>query len=146
VSNAVKLMYVGAGLDVVGVLIAILSKGTIRSALRKAYPNDSTATINRAIKAEIVFLIVLAVIGVALWIWMAQKNKAGRNWARITGTVFFGISTLLQVVGLVQHTSALSKLISIVVWLLGLTIVVLLWRRESSAYFKPTPQSTQSTW
>jgi hypothetical protein len=32
-----------------------------------------------------------SLIGVGLWIWMAQMNKAGKNWARITSTVFFAI-------------------------------------------------------
>jgi hypothetical protein len=142
VLNAVKLMYVGAGLEVVGLAIAAASTGTIRSAVKKAYPHDSTATVNRLVHGEIAFLIIGAVIGVGLWVWMAQKNKAGRNWARVTGTVFFGISTLLQAVGLAQHTAVLSKLLGVVVWLVGLAIVILLWRRESSAYFKPKPQSS----
>ena len=30
---------------------------------------------------------------IALWIWMAKLNEAGRSWARITSTIFFAIWT-----------------------------------------------------
>ena len=45
-------------------------------------------------------LVVVGLIGIALWIWMAQMNKRGRNWARITSTVFFALDTLGAIGGL----------------------------------------------
>jgi hypothetical protein len=69
--------------------------------------------------------------------WMARANKAGKNWARITGTVFFGIDTL-DLLGLfAQRPAALSVVFALVIWLIGLGTVIMLWRRESTAFFKP---------
>jgi hypothetical protein len=49
--------------------------------------------------AEVYTFIVLAAIVpgavvIALWLWMAQHNGQGRNWARIVATVLFGLATL----------------------------------------------------
>ena len=83
------------------------------------------------------FVIVVGIIGVGLWVWMARMNLKGRNWARITGTVLFGIDTLLDLLGLVRgSTGAISAVFAIVIWLVGLGAVIMLWRRESTAYFK----------
>ena len=38
--------------------------------------------------------IIFGLIGIGLWLWMAYANKAGKNWARITATAFFGLDTL----------------------------------------------------
>jgi hypothetical protein len=140
VATAVKLMYVGAALEVIGLIIALASTSSIRTAVRKAKPNDTTSQINSVVHAEQAAIVVGAIIGVALWVWMARKNQAGRNWARVLGTVFFGIATLTTLASVAEHTEILSKLLSIIVWIIGLVIVVLLWRRESSSFFKPQPQ------
>ena len=79
--------------------------------------------------------VVSGVVGIALWLWMAQMNKAGKSWARITGTVFFAIYTLLLLLGIARAGAAASTLVSILTWLIGLGTVILLWRRESSEYF-----------
>jgi hypothetical protein len=85
--------------------------------------------------AAVVVAIVFGLIGVGLWLWMAWANKAGKNWARITATVFFGLDTLSVLAGLRQAEPALSRVFSLLVWLAGLGAVVLLWQKVSSAYF-----------
>lgn len=141
VLNAVKLMYVGAGLSLLGLILGLVTTSGIRSAYRKALPNASAATITRDVHAAEVFAVVIGLIGVGLWLWMAWKNRAGANWARILSTVFFGLDTVVILLSIGQHTSALDKILPLLTWLVGLAIVVLLWRKESSAYFRP-----QKTW
>ena len=81
---------------------------------------------------------------------MASAAGAGRRGARTASTVFFVIGTL----GLPEFLTGLRSdwhltpgqgplptavlvavLPALVFWVLRLTIVVLLWRKESSAYF-----------
>ena len=73
--------------------------------------------------------------GVSLWIWMAYANKAGKNWARITATVFFALDTLSVLASLRQAEPVLTRVVSILIWLTGLGAIILLWRRESSEFF-----------
>jgi len=86
-------------------------------------------------------------VGAALWLWMASANRAGKRSARITATVLFGLDTvglllLLPVLHTLQHFAAgvgssvlLAALSGLIIWLIGLTTIVLLWRKESSDYY-----------
>jgi hypothetical protein len=70
---------------------------------------------------------------------LARASKSGHNWARITGTVLFALSTVDTIVGLTAPIAAPVKIWAGLVWLVALTAVVFLWRRRSTAYFKGTP-------
>jgi hypothetical protein len=91
-----------------------------------------------------VVAIVFGLIGIGLWLWMARANKAGKNWARITATVFFGLDTLSVLAGLRQAEPAVSRVFSLLVWLAGLGAVVLLWQKISSAYFAASQTKSQA--
>ena len=75
---------------------------------------------------------------------MARMNKAGKNWARITSTVFFAIETisaLTAVSGVGQLAGAgAGRFYGLLVWLIGLGAIILLWQRQSSAYFQGRPR------
>jgi hypothetical protein len=71
---------------------------------------------------------------------MARANGAGHNYARITGTVFFGLNTLFLLLSLARPHASLGFIFNILVWLVGLGAVIMLWRKESGPYFKPAAQ------
>jgi hypothetical protein len=77
------------------------------------------------------------VIAAVVWVTLARSCQRGRGWARITGTVLFALATIDTFVGLATPIAALARLWALVVWLAGLAAVVFLWRRTSSAYFRP---------
>ncbi|MGA2828243.1 MAG: hypothetical protein ABSF03_19235 [Streptosporangiaceae bacterium] len=105
--------------------------------LEKKYPTYTSTHINALVTSSVVVVIVVGIIAVGLWVWMARMNLKGRNWARITGTVFFGLNTL-DLLGVFNGSaSSVSAVFAIVTWLVGLGAVIMLWRRESTAYFKP---------
>ena len=81
--------------------------------------------------------IVSGVIGIGLWLWMARANNQGKNWARILSTVLFGLATLDLVGVFSQPKTVLGLVFPVLTWLVGLGAVFLLWRPESSAFFKP---------
>ena len=83
-----------------------------------------------------------ALIGVGLWIWMGVKNRAGRNWARITGTVFFGLDTIFLLVG-ISRLTAPAIATEVLIWAAGLATVILLWQRRNAAYFAGDGQPMQ---
>ena len=88
--------------------------------------------------------LVVGLVGIALWLWMARANGQGRSWARILSTVLFALATLQLIGDLQQAVSpagtiepVLGLLLAVLVWLPGLAAVWLLWRPASSAFFKP---------
>lgn len=93
----------------------------------------------------VVVTIVYSLMVIALWLVLAWAARQGRGWARVTGSVLFGINTLLLLLNLVARVKTgtgggvgLASVPALLVWLAGLGAVIMLWRRESSAYFTGT--------
>ncbi len=76
-------------------------------------------------------------VGIALWLWMSWANGQGKNWARIVSTVLFGLATLDLFGVFSQPKTVLGLVFPVLTWLVGLGAVFLLWRPDSSAFFKP---------
>ena len=58
---------------------------------------------------------------------------------RILSAVFFGISTLDLIVTAAAVRAPGSLIVGFVIWLIGLATIVLLFNRESSAFFRQPP-------
>jgi hypothetical protein len=137
VENAVKLMYVGAAVSTVSLIISLADIGGVKTAIKKAKPSWTAAQVNQYDRFLITVAIVSGVIGIALWLWMARANNQGKNWARILSTVLFCLATLDLIGVFSQPKTVLGLVFPLLTWLVGLGAVFLLWRPESSAFFKP---------
>jgi hypothetical protein len=143
VDNAVRVMYMGAAASLIGIVIDLATVGPLRDKLVTVNNHGAKLTSAQVTVSEHVAigaLIVAGVIGIAVWIWMAQSNQAGKSWARIVATVLFGVDTL-SLIADVNGASALSgtvatRIYGIVIWLIGLAAIILLWQRTSSDYFR----------
>lgn len=139
VKTAVVLMYVGAALSVVGIVLDFANKSAIRRAVTKAYLKNPSpnVTIKQLTNIALYAAVIVGVISVALWLWMAYANGKGKNWARITGTVFWGISAIGILANLARPNAGATRIGSVIVFLLGAAVVFFLWQKESSEYFNP---------
>jgi hypothetical protein len=137
VVNAAKLMYVGAAVSTVSLIISLADIGGVKTAIKKAKPSWTAAQVNQYDRFLISVAIVSGVIGIALWLWMARANNQGKNWARILSTVLFCLATLDLIGVFSQPKTVLGLVFPLLTWLVGLGAVFLLWRPESSAFFKP---------
>ena len=91
-------------------------------------------------------IVVLLEYAIMTWIWvlMARLNRAGKTWARVVASVLFALWTLniYSVINSLRAGQVLTvaDIIYIVltagIWLAGLGATALLWRSESSAYFR----------
>jgi hypothetical protein len=137
VANAVKLMYVGAAVSTVSLVITLADIGGVKTAIKKAKPSWTPAQVNQYDRFLIIVAILSGVIGIALWLWMAWANNQGKNWARIFSTVLFCLATLDLVGVFGQPKTLLGLLFPLLTWVVGLGAVFLLWRSDSTAFFKP---------
>ena len=143
VQRAFLLMLVAAGIEVVNVALSFVFSSQVDQHIQQAF-NDGTTTVSSNV--NIASSATGGILGIGLWIWMAYANRAGKHWARVTGTVFFGISCL-GVLGDIVLVTTMAKWIggiayllaavSLANWIIGLTVVILLWKQESTLYFKP---------
>lgn len=137
VLRAVRVMYVGLAASLIGIVVGMTTLSSTRSAILKRNPSYTAAQLNSAEHLQIGFLIAGGIIGAALWLWMAQSCRAGKGWARVVSTVFFGIDTLSVLVGAAAvQGGGLSRIFGILVWVIGLIAIILLWQRSSSDYFR----------
>jgi hypothetical protein len=134
---AVFLMYAGAALSAINLMVTIVIFRTIE----RAFQDVSAAVTASDAHAFVAGAIVLAVVETGLWLLMAHANNLGRAWARTFATVLFGLDTLLLLYGFVQTSISASQMFAVVVWLVGLSAIVLLWRRESTGFFAAASQA-----
>jgi UDP-N-acetylmuramyl pentapeptide phosphotransferase/UDP-N-acetylglucosamine-1-phosphate transferase len=137
VLNAVRLMFVGAALAVVAVIVAISTKSTIKSKIAAKNPDFDSQKLNTAVNATIGIIVVFGIIVIVLFVWLALQVRKGKNWARIVTWVLSGFGILGALGSLAQNVAAGSRAVSLVSGLLDLAIVVLLMQKTSNAFFKP---------
>ncbi|GAB3422991.1 hypothetical protein [Flindersiella endophytica] len=142
VTMAVRLMYAGGVLSILSLLSTLLMTGQIRDAAEQAAKDSggvlSQSQIDAIVTGSIIAALVFGLIGAGLWFLMAWQNGKGANWARIVGTVFFGIETLSAIYTLAvgQGNTAISMVLLVLIWLVGLAAVIFMWRPESSEFYK----------
>jgi len=134
---AVRLMYAGAVVSALSLIVGLVTVGSLRTSLHKSDPSLTTSQLHSLQTVVVVGSVFIGVISIGLWVWMALMNKAGKSWARIVSTVLFGLDTLFLLLGLARAGAAGGTLVSILTWLIGLGTIIFLWRKDSSAYFAP---------
>jgi hypothetical protein len=147
VKIAVWLMYGGAALSALSAILVLAVASRIKSAVGKALVTANATAVRQGKKPLtvaqmhdieqiiVVLSVVVLLIGVALWLWMAWANNRGRPWARVVASVLFGLNSLYLI--LVISRAGTSTLFVGLGWLVGLGAIIMLWQRDSNAYFKP---------
>jgi len=96
------------------------------------------------LSGDIIQVVLLTVVYCALWLLMARMSRSGRNWARIVASLLFAISTysLYSAINSLRSgqffdaVDIVSFILAIGEWVCGLGAIAMLWRAESSEYFK----------
>ena len=144
VQTAVKFMYAGAALSLIELIVGLATIGSLKQAIeqagQRAGKHYTPTQVHQLEVTSVVFAVLVGVIAIGLWIWMARANQAGHSYARITGTVFFGLSTLFLFLSLARPHVGVGLIFNLLVWLAGLGAVIMLWRKESGPYFTQRTQ------
>jgi hypothetical protein len=158
VRAAVKLMYAGAAVSTVNLIIFLALTGDIMARHAILGYHLTAAQASQLLNPlAITVPVVLDLVPIALWLWMARACSRGRNWARGLSTALFALATLSLTSVVPQpvfnisfvpavHLSfvpALGPAVTVLTWLAGAAAVWLLWRPASTPFFKP-PGHTQA--
>lgn len=137
--NAVKLMFLGAAIAVLNLLITLLNRDAIEARVRQelaATGELSEAAVEAAVAFAVTSALFVGAAAVGLWILLAVYNKRGKTWARIVATVLGAVSVLAGLVALVGGGGAGLELVMTVIGIgLSAAILYLLWRPENAPYF-----------
>jgi hypothetical protein len=144
--RAVYLMYVGAGVALLGTITAVSLSSKIKTEIFNRERTDAhdvgayynVAQLHRLANGSFVLLVVAGLICVLLWLWMAWANHRASGWARMAASVFFVFWTVEAAISRGEAPVPLVSVGFIVAeWAVGLGAIVLLWRRETTAYIGP---------
>jgi hypothetical protein len=135
VLNAVRIMYLGAAFSVVHAVIYLVTENATKTAIRDKNPTMSASTLNSVTHAGVIIGAAAGIIGALLFLWIARSCKNGKNWARVTGTVFFFIGILGAVYDVATAEATITAIMNFIGLAIGLVTVVLLWQPSSGRYF-----------
>jgi hypothetical protein len=139
---AVRLMVLGAVLELVALVTVLETEGSLRSSVVRHFPNFTAAQSNGAVHAHLVPIEVGAPIAAAVWLWMVWANGRGHGWARILVLALFVLTSvsLLASVGQQAATYAPADLtVGCVLWLVGLVTVLLIFNPRSDQHYCRRP-------
>jgi hypothetical protein len=150
VRNAVRLMYLGAVASLTTVIVDLATERITRSSMLSALKAGirksggvlpTASQFNSGVTATLAMVSVLGLIGAGLWIFVARGSRTGKDWARATASVLFGLNTLAVLIGppdmgIRGPEATVARIFAGIVWLIGLTAVAFLWRKDSGAFFK----------
>jgi hypothetical protein len=133
---AVALMLVGAALSFLGLIASFAQTEEMEELIAEEFPELTEDEVDSSVSQGQAQGVVGGLVGVGLWIWMAIMNGQGKNWARVTGTVFGGIHIVsVLIVMAVLPMPSLTTALSLVSVTLAAIIVILMYLRESSDYY-----------
>jgi len=156
VRRAVRFMQVGAIGGALSLLFNVIGSFSLKSnmmAANAAKLKDHQVTasqISSTATALIVYTIIVGLVSIGLWLWMARMNAAGRSWARITASVLFALWSLYtySVIGelhggvTITVTLIISMVLILALWVIGVAAIFQLWRPASTAYFKAVKEES----
>jgi hypothetical protein len=115
------------------IVVTAAHKASLTTANGKPVSNSQFA-------ASVLFTIVSAILISAIWVLIARLNQAGRSWARIAATLLFGLWSFSTYRSIPLVTRGGYWIVNIVIMLaillIGLAVIYLLWRPDSTAFFK----------
>ena len=139
IRTAVRLMWAGAALSVLSLLVSLLALDSMESRVRRRLTASDTGLtsddVDGLLGVIVAFAVITALIGVLLWLWMAWKNGQGRSWARVVATVLGGLNLLSSMFAMASQPGTLELLLTLANVALAVVILVLLWSKPSSAFY-----------
>jgi hypothetical protein len=142
---AVRLMYVGAVVELGTLITVVATLGTLRSAITHRSPGYTAVQWHAEESARLIPLEVAAAIAVMVWLCLAWANGRGWRWARWVFAAFFATTTVSLINGIAQHAATYARadlVAGAILWLVSLATVVLLFaRRRRSSSSSPRIQA-----
>ncbi len=127
------LVVANAALSLVGLVYTVTHRDELIDrimAARNIDPELARTAANVGIGIGVVFGLGFALF----YVFLAVKMRAGRNWARVTLTVFLGLGIVGGLTNLAGNSPPFAKLIGGISLLIDVAALILIWLRPSNEY------------
>jgi hypothetical protein len=129
--NAVKLLYLGAMVELTASLTIVATIGDVRSSLVQRNPGLTAGEWHAVVAGHLEPTAVAAGLAVGFWLWMAWSISRRQRWARIAFALFVGLNTWGLFNGLAGGSAVYARpdlAIGSVLWLVELAALALLFQ------------------
>jgi hypothetical protein len=139
-------MRFAAGLNLLEIVRAFLTRSDLRaSVVAEATSSRLLATdagVDRVVQVSLTVTTVVAVVSAVVWVVMSRVTLRGSKWGRIVACVLFALAIGGFFGGALPTAGPFARVFALALLLLGAWALVLLWRKDSSAYirYQNTPQ------
>lgn len=138
VRTAVRLMYLGAAVELGVLAVIVATVGHLHAAILAHFHGYTAAQWQAAFHQHIVPLEIGAPIAACVWVWLAWANSRGHGWARALFLVFAGVTTASLLSGLASGAFIYcpdDAVASIALCVVALTAVMLVINAQSRPYY-----------
>jgi Na+/proline symporter len=125
---AVRLMVIGAVLELVALATVLATQDNLRSAILRHFPHFTAAQWHADVHAHILTVEVGAPIAAVVWLWLAWANGRRYGWAKGLLIGFFALTSVSLLSSFAQHAATYAPAdltAGCVLWLLCLVTVLL---------------------
>ena len=141
VRGAVRLMCVGALVQLAAAVTVMVTADSVRAALARQ-PGLTAAVRNQALSL-LTFRAVSAAVAVGVWLLLAWAISQGRDVGRFAFSSFFALITLTMLMAQAQHGAAIAPadmIAGAAIWVIALVTMVLIFTRQSNRYYRQAVQ------
>jgi hypothetical protein len=143
--NAVRLMYVGAVVELAAAIVILSTIGDVRSNIVKRHPGVTEAQWHAVVAGQLEPTAAAAGIAIGFWLWMAWSIGRGRRWARMVFALFFALNMFGLLNGLIRGSAVYARpdlAIGIVLCLVELAAVALIFHAKIAVSRPGTSRTT----
>jgi hypothetical protein len=105
---AVRLMALGAVLELVALITVVATQGDLTAAIARRYPAMPAEHVHHLVTTQVLTVVIGAPIAAAVWLWLAWSNDRGGRWARGLVVAPFVLTSISLLSAIGQHAVALA--------------------------------------
>jgi hypothetical protein len=134
--SAARLMYVRAGVGIVGMLALLATKDILQGQIQDRHPSLSGTQLVAAANAAVIAGLVTNCFFVVLYALLALQVRRGERWARTVTIVLAALGALGALASSPRPAPLPTRILSLLGAALDVGIIVFLTRRPSVEYFR----------
>ncbi|MGI8711745.1 MAG: hypothetical protein ACR2NR_00865 [Solirubrobacteraceae bacterium] len=136
---AVRLMALGAGLELVALATVVATQGSLSRAIARHFSAISAAHVHSLAHQPVPAIAVGAPIASVLWLLLAWGNGRGRSWARPAFAVLVVLTSVSLISSISYHVATLAPAdlaAGAVLWLVALVALALILSPPSEKHYR----------
>jgi hypothetical protein len=129
VFTAIKLMYIGALVELATAVTVLVTIGNVRSNVAERDPGLTASQWHAVVLDQLRPLVVAACVAVVFWLAMAWAHGRGHRWTPIAFGIFFAMNTDSLVQGVTRGSPVYARpdlAIGTVLWAIELAVIAVI--------------------